>query len=232
MPDSIGACGHDGLPLVVVDDLPVPRAALSLLLASHPGLEVVAEVGSAQDAVEAVREGAAAGRRVLVLVPLRLPGPRDALWLTRALAAERADATVLLVAEREDPSSVARAMADGSGGVLDARLDPARFLRLVVDAASDGGLVLEGLSGRGLAEVSAWMQRHEEAPITERQREVLVLAAEGLTAAQIGRRLGVGERTVTTHLHRAYRRLGATGRMTAVAAAARAGLLPHRPLSA
>jgi predicted transcriptional regulator len=54
---------------------------------------------------------------------------------------------------------------------------------------------------------------------------VLVAAADGLTAREIARRLGVRERTVTTHLNHIYRKLGASGRIAAVTAAARMGVL-------
>ena len=64
-----------------------------------------------------------------------------------------------------------------------------------------------------------------EPVLTQREVEVLVVAAEGLTARQIGHRLGVRERTVTTHLGRIYRKLGATGRVAALAAASEFGVL-------
>jgi DNA-binding CsgD family transcriptional regulator len=55
---------------------------------------------------------------------------------------------------------------------------------------------------------------------------VLGVAAEGLTAREMGRRLGVSERTVTTHLNHIYRKLGANGRVSALSAASRLGMLP------
>jgi DNA-binding CsgD family transcriptional regulator len=76
------------------------------------------------------------------------------------------------------------------------------------------------------------METHRNAPsiLTERETSVLVAAAEGLTAREIARRLGVAERTVTTHLNHIYRKLGASGRVAALAAAARIGIVPNEPL--
>jgi ATP/maltotriose-dependent transcriptional regulator MalT len=60
--------------------------------------------------------------------------------------------------------------------------------------------------------------------VTEREREVLALAAQGFTARQIGNRLGVAERTVTTHLDHIYRKLGVSGRVAAITAGTQLGL--------
>jgi DNA-binding NarL/FixJ family response regulator len=61
--------------------------------------------------------------------------------------------------------------------------------------------------------------------LTVREREILTVATEGLTARQIGTRLGVRERTVTTHLAHIYKKLGVSGRVSAIAVASRAGLV-------
>ena len=67
--------------------------------------------------------------------------------------------------------------------------------------------------------------RDIEPSLTERERQVLSVAAEGLTARQIATRLGVAERTVTTHLGRIYGKLGVGGRVAAIRSAARSGLV-------
>jgi DNA-binding NarL/FixJ family response regulator len=88
-------------------------------------------------------------------------------------------------------------------------------------------MVLTGPPSEALGQVAAaLMQRRQiESGLTRREREVLDLAAEGLTARAIGDRLGVRERTVTTHLTRIYQKLGVATRLGAVRAAARAGLV-------
>jgi len=85
--------------------------------------------------------------------------------------------------------------------------------------------VLEGVAPDGVGGVARGIepQRVVEQVLTEREAEVLAVASEGLTARQIGRRLGVEERTVTTHIGRIYRKLGASGRVAAVADGAREG---------
>jgi DNA-binding CsgD family transcriptional regulator len=68
-------------------------------------------------------------------------------------------------------------------------------------------------------------QRPTPSVLTEREIMVLGVASEGLTAREIGRRLGVRERTVTTHLNHIYRKLGANGRVSALSEAMRLGVL-------
>jgi DNA-binding CsgD family transcriptional regulator len=68
-------------------------------------------------------------------------------------------------------------------------------------------------------------RRDIEFVLTRREREVLAIAAEGLTAREIAVRLNVRERTVTTHLSRIYAKLGVGGRLAAVRLAARSGLV-------
>jgi DNA-binding CsgD family transcriptional regulator len=88
-------------------------------------------------------------------------------------------------------------------------------------------VVLEGVPDTWVATIADNVERSasSEPVLTPRETEVLVVAAEGLTARQIGHRLGVRERTVTTHLGRIYRKLGATGRVAALAAASESGVL-------
>ena len=68
--------------------------------------------------------------------------------------------------------------------------------------------------------------------LTQREQMVLVAAADGLTAREIGRRLGVRERTITSHLNNIYRKLGANGRVAALSTAMRMGLLSLAPVEA
>src|SRR5437867_2486218 len=81
-----------------------------------------------------------------------------------------------------------------------------------------GVVVLLGVPAERLGAVADGLDMHRDADdiLTEREREVLSIAAEGLTARQIGHRLGLRERTVTTHLARIYRKLGAPGRVAAI----------------
>ena len=86
-------------------------------------------------------------------------------------------------------------------------------------ASGSVGQVAEGLERR----------REIDVRLTERERQVLSVAAEGLTAREIAGRLGVRERTITTHLARIYGKLGVGSRLAAIRIAARAGLVSVGP---
>jgi DNA-binding NarL/FixJ family response regulator len=88
-------------------------------------------------------------------------------------------------------------------------------------------MVLAGPSIEAVGPIADELDRRKDAEkrLTVREREVLTVAAEGLTARQIAGRLGVRERTVTTHLGRIYGKLGVGTRLAAIRVAARSGLV-------
>ena len=88
-------------------------------------------------------------------------------------------------------------------------------------------MVLAGPASGAVDQIADGIERRRELDIrlTTREREVLSVAAEGLTAREIASRLGVRERTVTTHLARIYGKLGVGSRLAAIRMAARAGLV-------
>lgn len=88
-------------------------------------------------------------------------------------------------------------------------------------------MVLIGPPAEWVGEIARGLERRRDVEIalTEREREVLKVAAEGLTAREIGERLGVRERTVTTHLGRIYTKLGVGTRIAAIRVATVSGLV-------
>ena len=88
-------------------------------------------------------------------------------------------------------------------------------------------MVLAGPASGAVGRIAEGIDRRRdvEVRLTDREREVLVVAAEGLTAREIATRLGVRERTVTTHLARIYGKLGVGSRLAAIRLATRSGLV-------
>jgi two-component system, NarL family, response regulator DevR len=212
------------LGVVVVDPLPVVRAGLSLLIEDRPGMEVLAEAGTADDglaAIERLRRS-----RIVVLVGLGLSGEHDAYWLIRTVRERFPSHAILGCGANADPMSISRALFVGADGFVDKNVDPVEFLQSLRRAA-DHEMVLAGpASGSvGLIAEGIGRRRDVEIKLTEREREVLVVAAEGLTAREIATRLGVRERTVTTHPARIYGKLGVGSRLAAIRLAAQSGLV-------
>jgi DNA-binding NarL/FixJ family response regulator len=212
------------LGVIVVDPLPVVRAGLRLLIDDRPDMEVLAEAGTALEGVDVIQR--VRRTRVVVLVGLGLAGGSDAFWLIRTLRERFPSHAILGMGANADPTAISRALFVGADGFVDKNIDPVEFLQALRKAANHE-MVLAAPSGVQVGHIAQGLERRKEVEIklTEREREVLVVAAEGLTAREIAVRLGVRERTVTTHLARIYGKLGVGNRMAAIRAAARSGLV-------
>jgi two-component system nitrate/nitrite response regulator NarL len=212
------------LGVVVVDPLPVVRAGLSLLIDDRPDMEVLAEAGSAAEGLEAISR--VRRSRVVVLVGLGLSGEQDAFWLIRTLRERFPAHAILGCGANADPSQISRALFVGADGFVDKNIDPIEFLQSLRRAA-DREMVLAGPGTAHVGAIAQGIERRRELDVrlTDREREVLAVAAEGLTAREIAVRLGVRERTVTTHLARIYGKLGVGNRLAAIRLAARSGLV-------
>ena len=212
------------LGVLVVDPHAVARAGLGMLIGDQPDMQVLAEAGSADECLAAVKR--IRRSRPVVLVGLDLPGTRGSLWLIGALRERYPLATILASGAGADATTISRGLAMGADGYLDKDVDPVEFFQAIRRAAR-GEVVLAGAPvdwvGSLADEVDS--RRDIESRLTRREQEVLRVAAHGMTARQMARRLGVRERTVTTHLGRIYAKLGVNSRVGAVIEAARAGLV-------
>jgi DNA-binding NarL/FixJ family response regulator len=213
------------LGIVVVDPLPVVRAGLRLLIEDRPDLEVLAEAGTADEGLEAI--GRIRRSRVIVLVGLGLTGDNDSYWLIRTLRQRFPTHAILGCGANADPTAISRALFVGADGFVDKNIDPVEFLQSLRAAAAGDMVLATPASSSALGAIAEGIERRREVEVklTDREREVLVVAAEGLTARQIATRLGVRERTVTTHLARIYGKLGVGNRLAAIRMATRSGLV-------
>lgn len=213
------------LGVVLVEPLHLVRAGVSVLVSREPDLEVAGEAATAEEALEVLRR-LARRRDVKVVVSLSLQGDLDAYALIREIRERDPSLPILTTGAGADGNAISRALFAGADGFLDKGLAPERFLE-ALRRARQGEMVLEGVPADWLGPIADSLERQRRfAPfLTGRELEVLSVAAEGLTARQIGRRLGIAERTITTHLSRIYGKLGVTSRTAALNAAARSGLV-------
>jgi DNA-binding NarL/FixJ family response regulator len=220
-----GPSSGPSIAVVILDRPSVVRSGISLVIAAEPDMEVTAETPSPEEALAIVARLRGAGS-VVVLVSLAIGGEHDALWAIRAFRERFPFVRVLCCGSRGEAVSVSRALLVGADGYLDKETDASRFVE-ALRRCSGGETVLEGLPENALGAIADAMGRQtgDGDTLSERQRGVLVLAAEGLTARQIATRLGLRERTVTTHLDHIYRRLGVSGRVAAISEGARMGLV-------
>jgi DNA-binding NarL/FixJ family response regulator len=215
----------NSLGIVIADYPAVVRAGIASLLSAQPDMEILAAEGSAEQVLESLR---ALRRRtgILLIVGLGQSGNRGSLWLIRSVREQFPSVSILASAANPDDLMVSQALFTGADGFVNKDADPAAFVDAVRRAAQ-GEVVLEGVPDAWVGKIADHIEQEAftEPVLTQREAEVLAVAAEGLTARQIGHRLGVRERTVTTHLGRIYKKLGAPGRVAALAAASESGAL-------
>jgi two-component system response regulator NreC len=210
--------------VILVDPLPVVRAGLALLIDGRTDMEVLGEAGEADAGLEAIAR--VRRSRVVVLVGVGLDGPHDASWLIRSVRERFPSHAVLAMGANADPATVSHSLFVGADGFVDKNVDPAEFLGSILRAA-DREMVLTGPASLAVGAIADGIERRRELDVrlTAREQQVLAIAAEGLTAREIADRLGVRERTVTTHLARIYGKLGVGNRLAAIRTAARSGLV-------
>jgi DNA-binding NarL/FixJ family response regulator len=216
--------GPKRLGVIVVDPLPVVRAGMAMLIDDRPDMEVLADTGTADEALEIVSR--VRRSRVVVLVGLGVSGDHDAFWLIRTLRERFPSHAILGCGANADATTISRTLFMGADGFVDKNVDAVEFLQSLRRAA-DREMVLVGPAPGAVGQIAAGIERRRDFDVrlTQREREVLSVAAEGLTAREIASRLGVRERTVTTHLARIYGKLGVRSRLAAIRLAARAGLV-------
>jgi DNA-binding NarL/FixJ family response regulator len=203
--------------VLVVDDHPVVRGGLVGWLAAQEDLDVVGEAGDGQEALAMV----AALSPDVVLMDLRMPR-MDGVTAIERLAVSHPAVRVLVLTTYDTDADIVRAVAAGATGYL-LKDAPLPQLADAVRAAARGETVLAPPVAARL--VSRMRAPAAEEP-TARELEVLGGVARGLTNADIGRELFIGEATVKTHLLRVFAKLGVDDRTRAVMVAVERGLLP------
>jgi len=196
--------------VMLVEDHRLVRSAISRTLQA-PGLQVVAEASSAEEALDLVMEH----RPDVMLVDLDLPG-MNGIELVRELAPRLPDTQIVMLSGSADRDDVVAAMRAGAVGYLTKDLPPDALVRAVLGVRS-GDLPMP----RRLA--AQLVQRLIKAPATHlgtgglspREVDVLRLIADGLTDREAGEALGISPRTVGRHVGSILDKLGARNRADA-----------------
>ena len=139
------------LGVVVVEPLAVVRAGLSLLIGDRQEMKVLAEAGSADHCLEALKR--IRRDRLVVLVSLGLSGARDSLWLIESVREGYPHATILLSGAGADAATISRALFMGADGYVDKDVDPAEFLQAIHRAAR-GEVVMAGTPVERMAPIA------------------------------------------------------------------------------
>ncbi|MFF9351274.1 response regulator [Streptomyces sp. NPDC014734] len=201
--------------VLLADDHPVVREGLSAMLESAEGISVVGQAGSGEEAV--VR--AVDLRPDIALLDLRM-GAMDGVAATGQILRLCPGTRVVIVTTYEDDADILRAVEAGASGYLLKGSSRQELVDAVRNAARGETVLTPSLAGKLFRPRVV-----EPSPLSGREREVLGLVSLGLTNAEIGSRLFIGEATVKTHLLRSFKKLGVSDRTAAVMTAMERGLL-------
>jgi DNA-binding NarL/FixJ family response regulator len=207
--------------LVLADDHPVFREGLQAVLASAPGIVVVGESESGSGALAMCRDL----RPDVVLMDIQMED-LNGIEATRQLVAEQPEVGVLMLTMFEDDESVFAAMRAGARGYLLKGSGRAEILR-AVDAAAAGEAIF---SPRIATRIRGFFQAQRSSKgavftdLTEREREVLDLIAQGLSNPAIARRLSISEKTVRNNVSNIFSKLHFADRAQAIVRSREVGM--------
>jgi DNA-binding NarL/FixJ family response regulator len=213
--------------VLLVDDQAMVRGGFRMILEAEPDVDVVGEAADGAAAIEGVRRL----RPDVVLMDIQMTGMDGLVASRRILASpDGAPTRIVILTTFEVDAYVFEAIRSGASGFL-LKNAPPDDLIAAVRAVAAGGALLGPTVTRRLIEAfvaatpAPAAERGELAELTEREREVLVLIARGLSNAEIAERLVVGEATVKTHVSNVLAKLGLRDRVQAVVFAYESGLV-------
>lgn len=202
--------------LLLADDHPVVRSGLKALLSAEDDIEIVADVGTAREAVTAVERN----RVDLVLMDLQFGGEMHGVEATLLIRALPQPPFVLILTNYGTDTDILGAIEAGASGYLLKDSPPAEIVAAVRAAAAGQSALAPAVVTRLMHRVQSPNQQ-----LSQREAEVLGLVAAGKSNGEIGAALFLSEATVKSHLVHIFGKLGVTSRTAAVAEARSRGFI-------
>jgi DNA-binding NarL/FixJ family response regulator len=210
------------ISVLVADDQPLVRSGFRMILDAREDLVLVGEAADGREALALARER----DPDVILMDVRMP-ELDGIEATRRLAAAGSRARILVLTTFDLDEYVYAAIRAGASGFLLKDVQPAELVDAIRVVAAGNSLFGPTATQRLLERFAREPdeQAHSLDELTDREREILRLVAEGLSNAEIAQRLFLGETTVKTHVSAVLRKLRVRDRVQAVIAAYEAGLV-------
>ncbi|MER5776998.1 response regulator transcription factor [Streptomyces sp. NPDC002039] len=212
--------------VVLIDDQPLIRTGLRVLIADIPDMEVVGDAGNGADAVELVRQL----RPDVTIMDIRMPG-MNGIEATRRIRADPGSRTrVLVLTTFDDDEYVYGALRAGASGFLVKDMPLETILDGIRVVAAGDALIAPSVTRRLIEEFAARPEptatrRTATYGITDREREVLTLVGRGLSNAGIAEELSISVATAKAHVARLFTKLDARDRVHLVILAYEMGLV-------
>lgn len=198
--------------VVIVDDDPLVRSALRMMLGGRDDMFVIGEGSDPRSGVDAaIRLGAD-----VVLMDLNLESDRDGIWATAQLAEKAPGVAVVVLTALNTDDRILEALRAGATSFLLKDASPEEIVGAVL-GASQGQPRFSPYVMQRLVESAVSSEQppigHFPTDVTAREKEVAALVAEGLTNAEIADRMGVGPATVKTHVTALLNKFGVSNRV-------------------
>jgi DNA-binding NarL/FixJ family response regulator len=213
--------------LLLADDHPVVREGLRVLLESEPDLEVVGQADNGNEVGSLVEEL----HPDVVVLDLMMPG-RSGLDVIGELAERSPAPHVLVLSMVQSEAYVVEALHHGASGYALKQAEAPEIPKAIRDVAAGRRYLSPALSERAIEAYAGRSRSDPYDSLTAREREVLVLVAEGHTSVAIADRLFISPRTVETHRARVMRKLGLRTHVELVRYALHQGIFPPGSLGA
>ncbi len=214
----------DRIRILIADDHALFRQAVKAILADEPDLELIGEAGDGEEAVRLAVEL----QPDVVLMDVRMP-KLVGIEAARKINTELPTAKIVMLTVSDDDADLVEAIKAGASGYLLKEVDPTEIATAVRQTFAGHSLLSPAVASKLVSEFAAISKRADERALrpqlTDRELEVLQLAADGLTNRQIGRRLTISENTVKNHIRNILEKLHLHSRMEAVLYAVREDLI-------
>jgi DNA-binding NarL/FixJ family response regulator len=216
--------------VAIVDDDALIREGLRMIVEQAGDLEVVATAADGEEALRVAREH----RPDVMLMDVRMP-ILDGIEATRQITETEGAPRVIILTTFELDEYVFEALRAGASGFLLKRTEPEQLVSAIRVVAGGEALLSPSVTKRLIEEFTRRPQRATSPEsssadrltvLTEREREVLLLIARGLSNQELAEQLFIADNTVKTHVKRIFTKLGARDRAQAIVIAYESGLVP------
>jgi two-component system, NarL family, nitrate/nitrite response regulator NarL len=204
--------------VLVADDHPIYREGLADAIEQRPNLELVGQAETGKEALEEIRRL----KPDVAVLDMKLP-ELDGIEVVKAVLGDNLQSRVLFLSAYLQSTTVYQAVEAGARGYISKDCGADAICDAIV-AVGLGQTVLAPETQEAVAEEIRLRSPATPSPLSEREREILALTADGHSAADVASQLYLSPATVKTHLQRIYQKLGVSDRAAAVAEGMRRGL--------
>jgi len=214
--------------IILIEDNPEYRRALSMAMEHSPGFEMVEKFGTAEQALADLRASGLSKRVDVILLDLGLPkmqGLESIPWLQKFAP----EARIIVLTQSDKKEDVIKAIRMGVAGYL-LKSTSMEGIREGISEVIQGGASIDPEVAiyllKQIREPDSKIIEEPERQLSKRELEVLDCISKGLARKEIGRKLGISENTVVSHIRHIYDKLNVPNAPSAISSAYEAGILP------